>query len=68
MREHIFLDANYNAKIGDFGFSTQLGKQSLTRSCGTKAYAAPELLRGDAYMGPPSDIWSLGVVLFRNTY
>ncbi len=63
--DNILLDMDGNAKISDFAFSVQISRnQLLTASCGTFAYAAPELLQGEPYRGPPSDVWNLGVVLF----
>ena len=46
----------------DFGFATQLEYESrrLTEICGTAAYTAPEVLRGDYSLA--CDMWSLGVV------
>ena len=46
----------------DFGFATQLEYESrrLTEICGTAAYMAPEVLRGDYSLA--CDMWSLGVV------
>merc|ERR1719199_1481502 len=64
--ENIFMDAKGNAKIGDFGLSTNWrpGKV-LTDSCGSPNYAAPELLQKQCqYEGPEVDIWASGCVLY----
>lgn len=69
--ENILLDRNKNVLLSDFGFArTQpveddTGKRKLSLTfCGSYAYAPPEILRGIAYDGTRSDVWSLGVVLF----
>ena len=69
--ENILLDSNKNILLSDFGFArTQpveygTGKRRLSSTfCGSYAYAPPEILRGIAYDGTLSDVWSLGVVLF----
>ncbi|KAJ7328127.1 hypothetical protein OS493_025531 [Desmophyllum pertusum] len=69
--ENILLDRNKNILLSDFGFArTQpieydTGKRRLSLTfCGSYAYAPPEILRGIAYDGTRSDVWSLGVVLF----
>ena len=69
--ENILLDRNKNILLSDFGFArTQpvecgTGKRRLSSTfCGSYAYAPPEILRGIAYDGTRSDVWSLGVVLF----
>jgi len=61
-----FLYQDHNAdhlKLIDFGFS-QIWDQSthMSRSCGTLAYAAPEVING-GYTSQ-CDLWSLGVVCF----
>ena len=68
---NIFLDAQMNAKIGDFGLAALLvtGKdmQKIRRTtlCGTPNYIAPEILekdkKGHDHM---VDIWSLGIIMF----
>jgi len=52
-----------NIKLGDFGFARTIrpGEDSTTH-CGSKPYAATELLTGLAYRGNAVDIWSTGVV------
>ncbi len=36
----------------------------LETSCGSPHYASPEIVSGLSYHGPPTDIWSCGVILF----
>ena len=60
-------------RLVDFGIcklaaNDPVGADTLTRSgavVGTPAYMAPEQLDADLQVGPPADVWSLGVVLFE---
>ncbi|CAH1792149.1 unnamed protein product [Owenia fusiformis] len=63
--ENILLDAHNYVKISDFGFARFMQKGELSRTyCGSAAYAAPEILQGTPYQGPPYDVWSIGVILY----
>lgn len=54
-----------NLRIVDFGLSNTYKKnQKLKTACGSPCYAAPEMLKGEAYDGLGVDIWSAGVILF----
>lgn len=67
--ENVLLTANQNAKLSDFGFARMcVDKDFLDihseTFCGSLSYTAPEILQGSPYYPKPTDIWSLGVVLY----
>jgi len=51
--------------LGDWGHAGRWtsGKQK-TKFCGTVHYSAPEMLRGQSYIGPEVDIFGLGGLLY----
>ena len=70
--ENILL-ADGHALVADFGIARALGAaagagEKLTQtgtSVGTAAYMSPEQAAGEAEIGPRSDIYSLGIVLYE---
>ena len=63
--ENVLIDDSLNIKIIDFGFSICTAPaQRLKIFCGTPSYMAPEIVNKKEYIGPPTDIWSLGVLLY----
>lgn len=64
---NIFLDANMNIKIGDFGLAALLFSKNDRKKtiCGTPNYIAPEILYGrDKGHSYEVDIWSVGVIMY----
>lgn len=67
--ENVLLTANQNAKLSDFGFARLCVDKKFRdihseTFCGSLSYTAPEILQGAPYLPKPTDIWSLGIVLF----
>jgi serine/threonine protein kinase len=65
---NVMLSADGRALLGDFGISRFLDASTFTldgTTLGTVAYMAPEQLE-DHTVGPPADIWSLGIVLLES--
>ena len=64
--ENLLLDENNQIKLIDFGLvahPSHIG-DPLHTCCGSPAYAAPELITGNPYLGTEADVWSLGVLLY----
>ena len=63
---NIFLDANLNVKLGDFGLSRIMSAESMYAysHVGTPFYMSPEQTREERY-NEKSDIWSLGCLLYE---
>ena len=53
--ENILLDSNFNIKIVDFGFVTDIidsdGNSLISERVGTQSYMAPEVLAEEPYHG-----------------
>ena len=67
--DNILIDASGRAKVADFGLALMAGESRLTQTgamVGTPYYMAPETFSGErALVGPPADVWALGVMLYR---
>lgn len=60
--ENIFLDAQNNAYLGDFGLALGPGEND-DQCCGTVIAMAPEIINAKQY-SPASDLWALGVCIY----
>src|SRR5829696_2483626 len=65
--QNVLLAADGDAKVADFGVARAASETSLSDSSlvlGTAKYMSPEQTMGDP-VGPESDLYSLGVVLYE---
>ncbi|OHS97300.1 CAMK family protein kinase [Tritrichomonas foetus] len=63
--ENILLDTHNNIKLIDFGLSNAFTdfQPQLKTACGSPAYAAPEMIKGNPYTHS-ADVWSAGILLY----
>lgn len=63
---NIFLDANNDAKVGDFGLARVMNQDSMFAQThvGTPYYMSPEQINEQKY-NEKSDIWSLGCIIYE---
>ena len=64
---NVLITRDNIVKIADYGLSRDFsrGKNNLTLNIATPGYKAPEIILGDKNYSYSSDIWSLGVILFK---
>ena len=65
--ENIVISSDFKIKLIDFGsaviFDPTREPPRYNRFYGTTSFAAAEILRGEPYQPPKSEVWSLGVLL-----
>jgi len=62
---NLLVDEHYKVKISDFGLSKVMDPQTRTMtSCGTAAWAAPEILKNSRYT-EKADVYSYGICLWE---
>lgn len=64
--QNILIQNNLKIKLIDFGFSVkETSEAKLNVFCGTPSYMAPEIVKRIPYDGKKTDVWALGVVIFK---
>lgn len=61
---NILVDEEQTPKVLDFGISQSIGADTTSDVSGTANYLAPELL-SNGNMGPPADLFSIGLILYE---
>jgi serine/threonine-protein kinase len=65
--QNVLLTASGEPKVADFGIARAASAKTMTETSlilGTASYMSPEQVRGER-VGPESDLYSLGVVLYE---
>jgi tetratricopeptide (TPR) repeat protein len=66
--DNVLVDRAGQVKVADFGLAAAAGLERLTQTgamVGTPTHMAPEQFTHDTPPGPYTDVWALGVLLYR---
>lgn len=64
--DNILVDETGSIKMIDFGFSEKVTEgQKSTSYCGAPAFFAPEILNKQPFFPEFSDVWAIGVLIYR---
>jgi formylglycine-generating enzyme required for sulfatase activity len=66
--DNLLVDGEGRLRVADFGLATAGDLERLTQSgalLGTPLHMAPEQFVDGSAVGPPADVWALGVLLHR---
>jgi TPR repeat protein len=66
--ENVLVDPSGHIHVVDFGLASALELERLTRTgelVGTPAAMAPEQFEGEHDLGPETDVWAVGVLLYE---
>jgi serine/threonine protein kinase len=61
---NLLVDETWNVKVADFGFARIKEENATMTRCGTPAWTAPEIIRGEKY-SEKADLYSFGVVMWE---
>lgn len=77
--ENLLIDSEDRIKLSDFGLSlftapsvdsspNEDNDTMIKSQAGSSLFLAPEIIEGKAYKGKKSDVWALGVTLYKMVF
>jgi serine/threonine protein kinase len=63
---NLLVDETCNVKVADFGFARIKEENATMTRCGTPAWTAPEVIRGEKF-SEKADLYSFGIVMWEVT-
>jgi serine/threonine protein kinase len=61
---NLLVDESWNVKVADFGFARIKEDNATMTRCGTPAWTAPEVIRGEHY-SELADVYSFGIIMWE---
>src|SRR3989344_4790644 len=61
---NLLVDENWNVKVADFGFARIKEENATMTRCGTPAWTAPEVIRGE-HCFESADVYSFALIMWE---